>query len=907
MSEKSINSILRRSTLIIISTILFSFISIIVITEYYLFQKNYEDEKQLIEDEKKLFLKSAVKNVIAYLNHEETSSENKMKLKLQDAVNNAINQANNIYTQNKGKKTNSEIKTLIKSALSGIRHFNNRGYIYIIDLEGNLIMYPFCKSAEGTNILDVLSPSGESIISEQIKAIKNKEETFHTYLWHKPWLTDSILYAKTSFVKRFNQFDWLIGCGEYIDDHNKDTKEHAIKYLKSSYSPKDWNLFINHYDGTSIIINSDKYKAGVNIKEISSDNGLKIFKKELEIAQSGNADYLYYNWPINETEFTAKLAYVDGFEKWQWMVGASSSLKQFNDIELQRMKSFYQMSWLRIILLIILSIPLMFIIVSQFRKTAGKFKFELSMLFNQIESAVFKDKKITNTEFQTKEFHQLSGNINKLLNQHFKNVDALKKSEEKFRVLVEHAPLTILGLDNNGIIQIWNKQCESFFNLSKKEVMNQKVPIDKAFEGEQKERVQNKILENDPEFKLFPIKLKNGKIAYQYWASFRVSEDLLIWVGSDVTELKNTEKELKKSRNFLDTLLESIPSPIFYKNTDGIYLGGNSAFFHLIEKDPKEIIGKGVFDLYTEDLAKIYHEKDLEVFEGNYQQYDFEYHKEGKNLRNFTYYKAPFKNQDEQIEGLIGVMLDITDRIKFETELQNKQEELKALNATKDKFFSIIAHDLINPFNVMLNSGEMLAESVNENDMQGVQEMIEMLNPAIKNAYDLLLNLLEWSRAQTGTIKFLPQKTKICDDLQSAIKLMSGMAKAKNIDLIFEKTDNPEVCLDVNMLQTITRNLISNAIKFTPEGGQIKVYTNSYTEYLQLCISDNGIGMDNATKDNLFKIDKSSSKKGTNDEPGTGLGLLLVSDFVKKHGGKITVISEPGEGTDVSVWFPIKQ
>jgi len=634
---------------------------------------------------------------------------------------------------------------------------------------------------------------------------------------------------------------------------------------------------------------------------------LKIFKEELKIAQSGNADYLYYNWPINETEFTAKLAYIDGFEKWQWMIGASSSLKQFNDLELQRMQSFYQMSWLRIILLIILSIPLMFIILGQFRRTTGKFKFELSMLFNQIESAVFKDKKITNTEFQTKEFHQLSDNINKLLNQHFKNVNALKESEEKFRILVEYAPLTILGLDNNGIIQIWNKQCESFFDLSKKEVMNQKVPIDKVFVEDLKERVQNKILENDPEFKLFPINLKNGKLAYQYWASFRVSEDLLIWVGSDVTELKNTEKELKKSKNFLDTLLESIPSPIFYKNTEGIYLGGNSAFFHLIEMDPKEVIGKGVFDLYTEDLAKVYHEKDLEVFEGKYQQYDLEYHKEGKNLRNFTYYKAPFKNQDEQVEGLIGVMLDITDRIKFETELQNKQEELKALNATKDKFFSIIAHDLINPFNVMLNSGEMLAESVNENDMQGVQEMIEMLNPAIKNAYDLLLNLLEWSRAQTSSIKFLPQKTKICDDLQSAIKLMSGMAKAKNINLIFEKTENPEVCLDVNMLQTITRNLISNAIKFTPEGGQIKVYTNSYTDYLQLCISDNGIGMDNATKDNLFKIDKSTSKKGTNDEPGTGLGLLLVSDFVKKHGGKITVISELGKGTDVSVWFPIKQ
>ena len=793
MNSKSINTILRKSILIVSIAIFTGLMSTIIISEYYQFLNDYKHKKQLIEDEKRIFLKIAVKNVKSYLEYVETSSDKMMNNKLRNAVNNAISQAQIIYENNKDSRTEKEIKELIRKTLSEVRYFNGRGYIYLIDIEGQIQMHAF-NHKPGKNMVPGVSDSiFKYLIKRQINKLKGKDENFFSYEWPKPWTNDSTLYKKTAFIKRFKPYNWIIGCGEYSDDHAIETQNEALDYLKNSYSAEDWNLFINHYDGTSIIINSIKYKAGVNINDISDDNGLKIFKEEIRIAKSLSPDYLHYNWPINDTAYMPKLAYIDSFDKWSWMIGASSSLEKIDSLELQKMKSFYKISWIRIIITLLLSIPFVILILYQLRKTAEKFKLDFNLFFNQIEDAVLEKKSDKITDFKIVEFKNISKKVNSLLNRHLLNVKALKESET----------------------------------------------------------------------------------------------------------------ELVKNRNFLDTLLESIPSPVFYKNTLGQYLGGNKAFFKLLDQNKEDIIGKDVRELFPDELAKVYFEKDKEVFQGKNQQYEFVFGKDKDNIRNFTYYKAPYKNPENKIEGLIGVMLDITDRIRFEEELKKKQVELKALNATKDRFFSIIAHDLINPFNVMLNAGKLLDESVEDNDMDGIKEMIDLLNPSIKNAYDLLLNLLEWSRSQTGSIQFLPKKVKVCSELSIVVELMSGMANAKNIHLENEISENPEINVDINMLRTIARNLISNAIKFTPNGGHISIKTSFNNNYVQIDITDNGIGMNQATKDNLFNIDKNISIKGTNEEPGTGLGLLLVHDFVQKHNGKVMVDSNIGVGTKISVLLPI--
>lgn len=903
--SKSIDRIHKNLILSIFITLIVGISTIVIISEYYQYRKNVSFDKELIEDEKKLFLKIAVNNVTSYLHFINASSEDKMHQKLEDAVNNAYSQAESIYQKNKEKGSLPEIKQLIKEVLRENRYFNGRGYIYIVDMDGVLQMHPHQTELEGKSLMGMSDSTGVYFIKEQVDLMRVSQEAYHSYSWPKGWKNDSVFYKKTSFIKKIEDFNWFIGCGEYTDDHIYETQQMALEWLRDSYSADDWNLFINHYDGTSIIINSAKYKAGVNIKDISDNNGLKIFEKELQIARSNKSDYLYYNWPKNNNEFISKVAYVSGFNEWNWMIGASSSLAQFDAIELHKTKSLYQSSRTRILLVLLLSLPLLIYIFSQLKRNSKQLSTNLSFFITQFENALDTNQTIDSNQFKVEELSQLSLGVNQLLLEHFENVKALTGSEEKFRVLVENAPLVIVGVDNHGVVKLWNKQSELFFNLTQKEVLNKPAPLSSLFPDSQTSIIKEKISNETGEFKLTPIQLKTGETAFQYWASFRISEDLLIWIGNDVTALKKAENELSKSRNFLNTLLESIPSPVFYKDVSGKYMGGNQSFFELTGKSPDEVIGKGVHELYSKELADVYFQKDLMVLKGDSQKYDSIYRANGKDFKNFTFYKAPFKNEQGEVIGLIGVMLDISERIKIENQLKKNQIELEKLNATKDKFFSIIAHDLINPFNTMLNAGELLTENLLANNYEEAKKMAGFLNPAMQRGYDLLLNLLEWSRTQTGTIKYTPENLLIGDELIKTVQLAQDMANMKSIELIEQYDFNPLVSFDPNMLRTIVRNLISNAIKFTEDKGKIIVETSKQDEYIKISIIDNGVGMDESTVNSIFNLNKANPSRGTKGEPGTGLGMVLVKEFVEKHMGHIEIGSELNKGTTVSILLPL--
>lgn len=236
--------------------------------------------------------------------------------------------------------------------------------------------------------------------------------------------------------------------------------------------------------------------------------------------------------------------------------------------------------------------------------------------------------------------------------------------------------------------------------------------------------------------------------------------------------------------------------------------------------------------------------------------------------------------------------------------LMNK--ELHDLNASKDKFFSIIAHDIKNPFNAILGFTTLLEENFEEWTDEMKLEIINMVHISSKNLYQLLDNLLQWSRSQRGNIEFNPEKTELKGSLYKVIDLMKATAEAKNIEL---KVNLPDCELALNadrqMLDTILRNLIGNALKFTNKGGEVLVMAKESDGYATIRITDNGIGMTVDIKANLFRIDTSYSSPGTNNEIGTGLGLILVKEFVEKHGGQISVDSIVGEGTTFYFTLPM--
>jgi signal transduction histidine kinase len=234
----------------------------------------------------------------------------------------------------------------------------------------------------------------------------------------------------------------------------------------------------------------------------------------------------------------------------------------------------------------------------------------------------------------------------------------------------------------------------------------------------------------------------------------------------------------------------------------------------------------------------------------------------------------------------------------LEKKVEERTHQLEELNKTKDKFFSIIAHDLKNPFNTLLGFTELIKENFDKYDNEQLKYYISILYDTADHGYSLLLNLLEWSRSQTGSIRMEQEVLEINKIVDDALRLLENSAEKKQIKINTSISNSETVFADFNMLQTVIRNLISNAIKYTNTGGEISIKSVRKNKFLIVSVKDNGIGIKPEIIDKLFRLDQNISTKGTNDETGTGLGLLLCKEFIEKNGGKIWVESIPESGSE---------
>lgn len=243
-------------------------------------------------------------------------------------------------------------------------------------------------------------------------------------------------------------------------------------------------------------------------------------------------------------------------------------------------------------------------------------------------------------------------------------------------------------------------------------------------------------------------------------------------------------------------------------------------------------------------------------------------------------------------------------RVKTHLKLEFTTKRLIELIATKDKFFSIITHDLKGPFAAMVRISGSLYKSITDKKTEEIIETSKMLNEAIKDAFDLLENLLQWSRTQTGRIENLPINQNLHDIVNENINITKSLSISKKIKIENKISEKTEVYADINLLKTILRNLISNAIKYTKTGGSIKIKSEDKGNMTEISVIDNGIGMSEKIQEKIFTIDPSCMILGTDNERGTGLGLIICKEFVEKMGGKIWAKSEEGKGSQFVFSLP---
>lgn len=376
-----------------------------------------------------------------------------------------------------------------------------------------------------------------------------------------------------------------------------------------------------------------------------------------------------------------------------------------------------------------------------------------------------------------------------------------------------------------------------------------------------------------------------------------------------VRERKGAELAKNRSENRYRLLAQNSSDVIWTLDNDYRFTYISPSIYHLRGLTPEEAMRESIEDTMTPQSYQVVVQAIIDGKENeaikNYVPSQVEiqqYHKDGHLLWVEIINKAMLNDEGEKI-GYVGISRDITLRKMAEKELLESEAKLRELNAQKDKFFSIIAHDLKSPFNAILGFSELLMDQINEKNYGEIQEYANIIVQSSQRAMDLLMNLLEWSRAQTGRMEFNPESFDLAELMNENIALLHTSASQKSIST---KKDFPQkmfVYADVAMMSTILRNLISNAIKFTHEGGEIKVSAEKKSAEILVGVSDNGVGISPKRLEKLFVIGESDSTPGTGNEQGTGLGLILCKEFVENHGGKIWAKSEQGKGS--SFYFTI--
>ncbi|MFO7843293.1 MAG: HAMP domain-containing sensor histidine kinase [Bacteroidales bacterium] len=268
---------------------------------------------------------------------------------------------------------------------------------------------------------------------------------------------------------------------------------------------------------------------------------------------------------------------------------------------------------------------------------------------------------------------------------------------------------------------------------------------------------------------------------------------------------------------------------------------------------------------------------------------------------------------DELYQETLAINDDLKQKAEEITahkeEIEEKNTILEENNATKDKFLGIIAHDLINPFNILIGFSDLLVESFGEEDIEEQRVYAKNIHQNIHKTYKLLENLLLWARAQKDALEFNLIKANLFLLVEESIGILKESAVKKSITISNLIDNKIVVDADRDMLSSILRNLISNAIKFTPRHGEISLTANMISEnssrkFIGISVKDSGWGISPEMQSKLFNLSKSISTKGTDDEQGTGLGLILCKEFVEKHGGEIRIESEPGKGSAFEVLLP---
>ncbi len=505
--------------------------------------------------------------------------------------------------------------------------------------------------------------------------------------------------------------------------------------------------------------------------------------------------------------------------------------------------------------------------------------------------------------------------------------ETLRESEARFRAVIDGTPDVVVLKDLEGRILMANKTFQDQLGLPFSEIGGRtlyEIPgVPKELADAYSEHEKNAIEAGKAVSTELGGFMDDGRKRVLLSTKFPIfnQHGEVVSVGSinrEISELKLVEAELAVQKKALEFSEERFRD--FTESASDWYweMGKDLRFTYFSEGirgrqsgvDTQTALGK----TRQETLAGSILDEDqlrtnLEDLEAHRPFRNFEYSLVGEDgeMSHVAISGKPVFGPNGNFRGYRGVGRDVTERVEAQNKISEQRDELEILNHQKSRFFSILAHDLKNPFNILLGYSQLIDSMGDTLDRDELIKMAGSISATSNNLYQLLEDLLAWGLAQMDAIEFEPKPEALGNLIDIGIENQLGVAESKGVELR-QKATELNVVADSNLVGAIIRNLVSNAIKFTPPGGEVTLdaskLNGSDEDWVGVSVSDNGVGMNQSQIDQLFRIDANQSTRGTDGESGTGLGLLLCKEFVEKHGGEISVESEEGAGTTFRFTLP---
>ncbi len=510
------------------------------------------------------------------------------------------------------------------------------------------------------------------------------------------------------------------------------------------------------------------------------------------------------------------------------------------------------------------------------------------------------------------ELIQLNAKLNYA--KHIQTEKALIESNRKFASLTDNIPAFIAYVDASSLkYEFVNNVFQKFFGVPTEKIIGSHI---KEIIGENNYRFALKYIEEVINGKstsyenVFNLTIGKRWNKVNYVPDFDENGNVksIIVLTYDITERKKAEQELIESETKFREIINQINDGIVVVDEQGKIIIWNKGVEIMFGLKATEALNRNIAEIQCELALPQY--KNLSLIESTMKDiYTFKNTKffnrvlendiipyNSNNIKNIQSCIFPIKINDSYL---------FCSLFRDSTEKRNYEKQLLQINSDKDRFLSILAHDLKSPFNAILGFIELLKINIRKYNINTIEQQLDIIYKSSHNTYNLIEELLLWANSQNGKLSYNPQSlnfNQVCFEILEEIK---HFAESKNISIIQTTKNDLHIFADIEMLKTILRNLVSNAIKFTNKSGEININAEQNHNNIIISISDNGIGIASDNIEKIFDITNKHSTRGTENESGTGLGLILCKEFVEKHNGKIWVESEPGIGTKFYFTLPI--